>query len=417
MDCQTGARAAESDGRTQLFERLAARDAARKAELLQKRRERQRQNGEMSNREITLPPLNFRPTASTTVVDSAPTNVNFMANTPANFLENLSRAKNDVLHRLSELGAADSRGDIQLPTPDKTKALDEILSQIEELQRWFSESSAHLKPFHIEQARLELDELKSKFQESREALFPKKKFAFGSKASKTNRKAPTVNTSHKSTVTTQKVTLEQHQHRIKLSEPPPKYSLSDLSDRPNLRLPARGEPEDALLGQSIYLSNLEHCVIYIEGVAGNLMAHGLRGCTVYAQPVASSILLQDCVDCHFVLACRQLRVHQTLNTRLDIFVASPPIIEDSMNLRLAPYPLGAAHSERFALALLTANLADISNHWCYVQDFSCPTLLPTEAAVNNLSSPDSAMVPNSPNWSLVPETEFIQVDIPRCPES
>ncbi|VDK36619.1 unnamed protein product, partial [Dibothriocephalus latus] len=44
MDCQTGARAAESDGRAQLFERLAARDAARKAELLQKRRERQRQN-------------------------------------------------------------------------------------------------------------------------------------------------------------------------------------------------------------------------------------------------------------------------------------------------------------------------------------------------------------------------------------
>nr|VZI24756.1 unnamed protein product [Spirometra erinaceieuropaei] len=408
MDCQTGARAAESDGRAQLFERLAARDAARKAELLQKRRERQRQIGETSNREITLPPLNFPSTASTTVLDGAATGVHFVANTPANFLENLSRAKSDVLYRLNELGAADSRGDIQLPTPEKTKALDEILSQIEELQRWFSESSAHLKPFHTEQARLELDELKSKFQEAREALFPKKKFAFGAKASRANRKAPTVGSPRNST---QKTTSEQHQQRTQLSEPPPKYSFSNLSDCHNLRLPARGEPEDALLGQSIYLSNLEHCVIYIEGVAGNLMVHSLRGCTVYAQPVASSILLQDCVNCHFVLACRQLRVHQTTNSRLDIFVASPPIIEDSTNLRLAPYPLGAAHSDRFTAALLAAKLADTSNHWCYVQDFSCPTLVPA------VGTSDAAPAPNSPNWSLVPEAEFIQTDIPRCPES
>ncbi|VDN45075.1 unnamed protein product, partial [Dibothriocephalus latus] len=111
-------------------------------------------------------------------------------------------------------------------------------------------------------------ELKSKFQESREALFPKKKFAFGAKAARANRKTPTMDNGHKSTVTTEKVNLEQQQHRLKLSEPPPKYSFSDLADRPDLRLPARGEPEEALLGQSIYLSNLEHCVIYIEGVAG-----------------------------------------------------------------------------------------------------------------------------------------------------
>lgn len=226
-------------------------------------------------------------------------------------------------------------------------------------------------------------------------VLPKKKFTFGSKALQKASALPVAVNHPKSPLSAPKAFLEPLDSQ-------PKYSLSNLSDRSDLRLPLTGESEDELKDQPVYLSNLSRCTIFLEGVSGNLMVSNLVECTIYAQPVASSILLQKCTGCRFVLACRQLRVHQTEDTRMDIFVASAPIIEDSTRLQLAPYPLGAVRSSRFQANLVKAHLAEATNQWRAAQDFSCPTL--------HVSVGDGSM-----NWIQVPEVKWDQGDLPACP--
>ncbi|VDK41002.1 unnamed protein product [Taenia asiatica] len=142
----------------------------------------------------------------------------------------------------------------------------------------------------------------------------------------------------------------------------------------------------SLRDQSLCLTDLVDCEVRVTSACGNLVASRLTDCTVYTlQPVATSVMLQDCVNCHFVLACRQLRVHRTRGTRFDVFVASAPIIEDSTDLSVGPWNGGRS----------TREVLGAVNHWKEVQDFSCPTLITAKAS-------------ESPNWSPLPEKEWIK---------
>uniref|UniRef100_A0A5K3FBI7 C-CAP/cofactor C-like domain-containing protein n=1 Tax=Mesocestoides corti TaxID=53468 RepID=A0A5K3FBI7_MESCO len=361
----------------QLLERLAAREAQRKAAEHMSRRERRTVGEGLGGTgvDIQLPPLRLEPLND----DEAPVFTSPLHNTPSFFLEHMARAKALLLGRINRFCEACSTAEDSPSPSERTKTLDDLLSQIEELQRWFSESSPHLKPFHVEQARLDVEEIKARFHEVRETVLPKKKFKFGNK-------------------TTTDATKPKHSPQQAVSPlkapvagvvavAPSKFTFSNLVDRDDLRLPAPGDPADALRDQSICLSDLTRCVVHVESISGNLMMNRLTGCTVYTrQPVASSVLLRNCTDCRFVLACRQLRIHQTRDTRLDIFVPSAPIIEDSCRLTVGPYTSCPSTREVFGEA---------ENHWNHVQDFSCPTLVAENAT-------------KSPNWSLLPESDWLR---------
>ncbi|VDD75554.1 unnamed protein product [Mesocestoides corti] len=434
----------------QLLERLAAREAQRKAAEHMSRRERRTVGEGLGGTgvDIQLPPLRLEPLND----DEAPVFTSPLHNTPSFFLEHMARAKALLLGRINRFCEACSTAEDSPSPSERTKVsaaflpclsspstpsfnapivgdmwfgraemvtisprcginraftidlshdklevvvaqaclqknhffsprqtLDDLLSQIEELQRWFSESSPHLKPFHVEQARLDVEEIKARFHEVRETVLPKKKFKFGNK-------------------TTTDATKPKHSPQQAVSPlkapvagvvavAPSKFTFSNLVDRDDLRLPAPGDPADALRDQSICLSDLTRCVVHVESISGNLMMNRLTGCTVYTrQPVASSVLLRNCTDCRFVLACRQLRIHQTRDTRLDIFVPSAPIIEDSCRLTVGPYTSCPSTREVFGEA---------ENHWNHVQDFSCPTLVAENAT-------------KSPNWSLLPESDWLR---------
>ena len=58
---------------------------------------------------------------------------------------------------------------------------------------------------------------------------------------------------------------------------------------------------------------------------------------VLCGPVSSSVFVEDCKDCVFVVACQQLRVHSTTNSQFYLHVTSRAIIEDCQKVSFAPY--------------------------------------------------------------------------------
>ncbi|KAM3172497.1 hypothetical protein ACTXT7_014408 [Hymenolepis weldensis] len=232
-----------------------------------------------------------------------------------------------------------------------------------------------------------LNDLKTRFQEARAAIMPKRRFKFGAGASKKVSPQFTAsdNVSIKTNTLPRKPAATSHPTII-----PSEFSLSGLSNRHDLRLPANDgdSNKDSLRDQSLCLTDLTDCKVCITSSCGNLMVSHLSKCVIkILRPVGSSVMLQDCVDCRFVLACRQLRVHRTRGSRFDVFVASAPIIEDSSDLLVGPWNVGG--DERFSSVL------GDKNHWKEVQDFSCPTLVAEKAS-------------ESPNWSLLPMDEWLE---------
>lgn len=218
---------------------------------------------------------------------------------------------------------------------------------------------------------------------------PKRRFKFGAGASKKASPKSTAsdNVSIKTNTSPKKPVATPYPTTI-----PSEFSLSGLSNRHDLRLPANDgdSNKDSLRDQSLCLTDLTDCKVCITSSCGNLMASRLTKCVIkILRPVGSSVMLQDCVDCRFVLACRQLRVHRTRGSRFDVFVASAPIIEDSSDLLVGPWNVGG--DECFS-----GVLGD-KNHWKEVQDFSCPTLVAEKAS-------------DSPNWSLLPMDEWLEGD-------
>ncbi|KAF0693222.1 Aste57867_15816 [Aphanomyces stellatus] len=132
------------------------------------------------------------------------------------------------------------------------------------------------------------------------------------------------------------------------------------------------------------LARLSHCVVVIPVATSAIRGHDLKHCTIYTGPIAGSLWLDGCVDCTFVVACRQLRVHHTTATTFYLRIKSHPIVEDCDHLAFAPYDL---RYDGLETQLAAADLARETALWAQVHDFKW--LRQTQ----------------SPHWHVLPEAE------------
>ena len=140
-----------------------------------------------------------------------------------------------------------------------------------------------------------------------------------------------------------------------------------------------------VMERDVELRELKDCRLFITGQPNVLHIRGLDNCLVCIGPVSRSLLIRDCVDCTFAIACQQLRVHDAERTDFYLHVTSRAIIEDCAALRFAPFSW--EYSELDA-DFAASELSRTSNSWATPDDFEW--LNPTKA---------------SPNWSVLPETE------------
>ncbi|KAJ4713660.1 putative Tubulin folding cofactor C [Melia azedarach] len=87
------------------------------------------------------------------------------------------------------------------------------------------------------------------------------------------------------------------------------------------------------------ITGLDSCEAKLIGCVNALFIDRLKNCKVYAGPVMGSILIEEEENCVLVLASHQIRIHFAKRSDFYLRVRSRPIIEDSNEVRFAPYCL------------------------------------------------------------------------------
>eukprot|EP01060_Flectonema_neradi_P029111 TRINITY_DN3951_c0_g1_i1.p1 TRINITY_DN3951_c0_g1~~TRINITY_DN3951_c0_g1_i1.p1 ORF type:complete len:302 (+),score=72.18 TRINITY_DN3951_c0_g1_i1:45-908(+) len=106
----------------------------------------------------------------------------------------------------------------------------------------------------------------------------------------------------------------------------------------------------------------------------------LTNCKVLIKPIDGSVFINSCTSCTFIVAARQLRVHNTKSSSFYLHCSSEPIIEDCSEVTFAPYNWDFDDKEAlFASTTLTPD----NNKWNQVNDFKW------------------LKAQQSPNWSLL----------------
>jgi len=242
--------------------------------------------------------------------------------------------------------------------------LEELSSELQELDSFFTEKSPVLTPYDIRKLQNSVNELRSKFSKLQDVLKPKKKFGF-----RRDKKKATLQAKKEDTlVKTASEVLTKVEFGV---------TYKDRTD------------EDICIeeadGQDVMLSKLKNCRIVMMSNPVTLHMTHLENCTFLGGPVQTSIYMDDCNHCTLSLACQQLRAHNSVNTRFHLHVTSKGIIEDCDHIEVAPYNITGL-SDQFEKLGLRQEI----NHWDQLDDF-------------NWLATDTA----SPHWKIVSVKETI----------
>lgn len=269
---------------------------------------------------------------------------------------NFTQMKKDVYKKLDECQCADKS--------EALRILETISRDYQKLEKLLAESTMFLPSYDIRVAQETLKNIQEAIQEAENKFLPKKKFAF-----KNKRKAAVGKDRIDSLI---KSNVRQER----------KFDINDCGFKKlsNMNLEMN---QNEVNKKDVGLNSLENCTVRIYGTPSTVHASGLRGCTVLIGPVSTSMFIENCADCIFAVACQQLRVHTTSRVTFYLHVTSRAIIEDSTELKFAPYSWDYKElDEHFELA----GLNKTQNNWNMVDDFNWLAL----------------DVP-SPNWSVLKE--------------
>ncbi|XP_065844760.1 tubulin-specific chaperone C-like [Oscarella lobularis] len=262
---------------------------------------------------------------------------------------------------------------LEISKSDLLAHFDALALSMQKLKKHLSDSASFLPEFGIKTAQTQLDALDLVIREKRDVLMPKKKFAF--KSRKKEAEKPVEN---------EKTEKEEIQEEaacsvILLGSDDARILKFHNRDGETLTLEA-----DDVSGKEVDLSQLNGCVVKIFGTPMAIRMHHISNSKVFSGPVATSVFLDNCTACSFVLACQQLRIHTTTDSRFFIHVSSRAIIEDCSQVGFAPYNWDYSGIERHFQECGLPSLNSEGNHWDCVDDF------------NWLSSSE-----RSPNWYIV----------------
>lgn len=251
-----------------------------------------------------------------------------------------------------------------------------LFTEYHALQKFTSDSALFLTSYDLRSSQQLMTQLEQDISARQDQLLPKKKFAF--KARKKEAPQPQPPPSQPQLVEEGK----GGRGEVKASPVTADENLVGFRDRRNDKLQLG--PEE-VRGHDVNLSGLRGCDVRLRGPPSTLHMSRMEACLVLCGPVASSVFVEDCKDCTFVVACQQLRVHTTHHSKFYIHVSSRAIIEDCSHAQFAPYNWTYPDIERH---FEDAGLDGKRNNWSLVDDF------------NWLASRDP-----SPNWSVLPEAE------------
>ncbi|XP_076063646.1 tubulin-specific chaperone C-like [Oratosquilla oratoria] len=254
---------------------------------------------------------------------------------------------------------------------------DDLIKDIHAVQRFLNESSMFLAAFKIKKAQEDVTDLNKIVQSKMEEIQPKKRFGFRSKkntekgAAEIKKRLPKEEVDGKDS---NKSALDKILER----------QFFGFNNEVGKHLTKSAEEVN---NRQLNLVNLRDCRVEALGNPASLQIASLVDCTVILGPASRSAFIKECHNCTFVLACQQVRIHDTKNSNFYLHVTGAAIIENCSKVRFAPYTLNYdLLSEHFALSGLNQSV----NYWDKIEDFKW--LNENEA---------------SPNWSVLKEKERV----------
>lgn len=253
------------------------------------------------------------------------------------------------------------QGDTNLPI-----TFTKIGTSLQELQRYLSSSTFFLNDRKVQKCQETLKDLTTLLEERKSKLIPKKKFGF-------RNKTLAVVKDPNPTSTLDEDDTDSTASNKKLFD----YTIHDRTCELIFLQDQDANEKD------LTVANLESCLLQIQGHPGSLHLKNINNCLILSGPVSRSIFVENCTNSSFQIACQQLRLHSSNDCDIYLHVTSRGIIEDSNEIRVAPYSWTYPKvDEDWKEAYLPMD----RNNWSDIADF------------NWLSSDQK-----SPNWSVVPE--------------
>lgn len=271
------------------------------------------------------------------------------------FISNFDKMKSNIEKKLEDAK--------ELSRDDLPAHFDQINSDMQDLMKYFSDSTKFLPHFNVRRALDGAKLLETRIEQDQRELMPKKKFAFKAK------------------------TLPQAPEKDAMDcSAQPKAVDVELYDCgfKNLLNQKAEKFAAEINGQDVGLYTSTNSTLYLYGHPSTVHCSKLQNCRIFTGPVATSIFVEECNECTFVVACQQLRVHNTTDSDFYLHVTSRGIIEDCRGLRFAPYNWSY---DDIRSDFKAADL-DRENNWQQIDDF-------------NWLSKDAP----SPNWSVLKDNE------------
>lgn len=246
---------------------------------------------------------------------------------------------------------------------------DLIVSISEEIQKfdgYFNEISNDLSAYDVRQTQIVTMQIKEKFLGLQDSLKPKKKFGFKSR----NKKV--VSNPINNSEAIQKIAKNELEDNKKSEEESTcdtgSYIVTNSDDSRVIDVSALDiEGRDVLINGLKPVNISDQITVKILGNPGTLHATNMENVIILCGPVRTSIFVENCKNCTFVVACQQLRIHTTTQSDFYLHVTSKGIIEDCKQVGFAPYNLSYPKSEEdFSKSGLNKEI----NNWDRIDDFN-----------------------------------------------
>jgi len=276
------------------------------------------------------------------------TNRNTELETADAFLSSFNEMKGKLEEDLASVDALNE---------DKNAAMnkfDSILRDHGFIQQYLNESHMFLASFQVKKSQEILTQLEVDIHKKMEEIKPKKRFGFRAKAPKSAK--PVV-----ATLKTEDITDSSSKTSILdkiLSDN--FFGFKDKNDEELVM------ESSAIYNRQLNLQNLENCTVKVLGNPSTIQAANLTNCRVFIGPTMRSAFIKQCCNCTFVMACQQVRIHDTKDTEFYLHVTGAAIIESCSNVGFAPYNLEYSELQDHYLA---SGLDRNTNNWDKVEDF------------------------------------------------
>ena len=264
------------------------------------------------------------------------------------FLESFNKEKREIVNQLNQVTE-------KTPVFERATIFDSILQKLSNIWKFISDSLSFLPNYDVRRAQEIVKEIRLQVLEKREALIPKKKFTFKCR----QRLTPSVKSQAGANVGDD---IKKEANIVHAT--PSAANVVGFCNHFDETLTLSDEE---CTGKDINISNINNCTLYMKGAPSAVRLNKVMNSRIFCGPVSRSIFVNDCIDSEVHLACQQLRIHTSMNSKFYIHVTSKAIIEDCEELGFATYDFEYENRDEH---FLLSGLSRDTNNWKEVDDFN-----------------------------------------------